>query len=324
MRRYLITGGLGFLGAALVRSLVDDGEQVVVLDDSSRGSVDRLADIADRFELIRGDVRDAETVARALEGIDVVCHLAFVNGTRFFYQRPRDVLEIGVKGILNVLDGCKRHGVKELIVASSSEVYQTPPSVPTDERVPLSIPDVFNPRYSYAGGKIITELLAIHYAEQFERVVIFRPHNVYGPNMGWDHVLPEFVLRLEELKRTQSGDAPLPFEIQGNGEQSRAFVFLDDFISGVRLLLDKGEHLNVYNIGTRDEIKIREFAQRVAKTMGLTIRIVPSEPAKGGTLRRCPDIWKLESLGYATKTSLDEGLQVSVDWYLANLPEEKK
>ena len=92
--------------------------------------------------------------------MDSVCHLAFINGTKYFYSMPELVLDVGVKGIVNVVDGCLKHGVGELVVASSSEVYHEPAVVPTDETVPLCIPDPLNPRYSYAAGKLISEIIA--------------------------------------------------------------------------------------------------------------------------------------------------------------------
>ena len=98
-----------------------------------------------------------------------------------------------------------REGVRSLVLASSSEVYQTPPHVPTDESAPLVVPDPTNPRYSYGGGKIISELMAINYGRKFfDRVLIFRPHNVYGPDMGCEHVIPQFALRLKARRRQAS------------------------------------------------------------------------------------------------------------------------
>ena len=132
-RKYLVTGGAGFLGAALVRRLVSLGHAVRVLDDGSRGTPRRLADIADRLDYVQGDIRDAETVAAATRGMDSVLHLAAVNGTEFFYSKPELVLSVGVRGMLNVIEACRRNDVGDLVVASSSEVYQTPPTVPTDE-----------------------------------------------------------------------------------------------------------------------------------------------------------------------------------------------
>ncbi|MBZ0309503.1 MAG: SDR family NAD(P)-dependent oxidoreductase, partial [Anaerolineae bacterium] len=187
MKTYLVTGGTGFLGAALVRRLVQEGHSVRVLDNNSRGAVRKLGDAANHVEMVEGDIRDADTVSRAVQGVESVCHLAFINGTEFFYSKPELVLDVGVKGIVNVIDACREHGVGEFIVASSSEVYHHPPVIPTPEDVPLVIPDPHNPRYSYASGKLISEIMAINYGRKFfERVIIFRPHNVYGPDMGYE------------------------------------------------------------------------------------------------------------------------------------------
>jgi nucleoside-diphosphate-sugar epimerase len=218
--------------------------------------------------------------------------------------------------MVNVLDACIRAGVGELILASSSEVYQTPPYVPTDESVPLSVPDPYNPRYSYAGGKIISELMAIHYGrEYFKRVVIFRPHNVFGPNMGWDHVIPQFVTRLQQLKAKATGPE-IPFPIQGKGDQTRAFIYVEDFISGLMLVINGGSHLNTYNIGTTAEITVRDVADKVAHCVGVSILIVPGPEAAGGTPRRCPDISKLLQLGFQPRFTLDEALPLTVQWYV--------
>src|SRR5215471_14392110 len=145
-RRYLVTGGLGFLGAPLARALLVAGHDVRIFDNGSRGSADRLGEARVHVEIMHGDIRDADMVRSALQGRDAIWHLAYVNGTEFFYTRPAHVLDVGVKGMINVIDGCIHAGVGELILASSSEVYQTPPRVPTDERVPLSVPDPLNPR----------------------------------------------------------------------------------------------------------------------------------------------------------------------------------
>ena len=122
MATYLVTGGLGFLGAPLVRRLAEEGHRVRVLDNLSRGSVDRLGEVKSDVEIITASVRDAEAVQRAVRGVDSVCHLAVVNGTENFYKRPAHVLDVGVKGIVNVLDACIRASVGELLLASSSEV----------------------------------------------------------------------------------------------------------------------------------------------------------------------------------------------------------
>ena len=315
MKKTLVTGGLGFLGASLVRALVERGETVRILDNSSRGSRETLGQAAEDVEIIAGDIRDPAIVRRAISGTARVLHLAFVNGTEYFYKFPAYVLDVGVKGMVNVLDSCIQEGVKDLIVASSSEVYQTPPMVPTPETVPLCVPDPLNPRYSYGGGKIISELMALHYGRSyFERVVLFRPHNVYGPAMGWEHVIPQFIGRLQQL----SGDSvepPLPFPIQGSGSQTRSFIFIDDFTTGLLLVIDSGEHLGVYHIGTMDEVSIGSVATLIAEHMGFAIRLVPGPEARGSTLRRCPDTAKLRALGFRSRVTLAEGLAPTVRWY---------
>jgi len=316
-KKYLVTGGTGFIGSALVRRLVKEGYQVRVLDNGFRGSSHRLKDIADEIELIEGDIRNPDVVEKACNGVDSVCHLAFVNGTEFFYTKPELVLDVGVKGMVNVIDGCIKQGVKELICASSSEVYQTPQRVPTDEKVPMSIPDPLNPRYSYAGGKIISELMTINYGRKyFNRAIIFRPHNVYGPDMGWEHVIPQFVLMAKELCRKTEGTIKLP--IQGTGNETRAFVFIEDFIDGLILVMEKGKHLGIYHIGTTDEISIKDVAVEVAKYFDRKMIVVPGKSAEGGTLRRCPDITKLKKLGYNPKVRFQDGLKITAKWYDEN------
>ena len=314
-KRYLVTGGAGFIGSALVRALVGAGQQVRVLDDESRGSARRLADVAAATEMIAGDVRDPAAVRAAVRGTDAVCHLAAVNGTEFFYGRPELVLEVAVKGMLNVLDACVAEGVGELALTSSSEVYQTPPVVPTDETAPLSIPDPFNPRYSYAAGKMISELLAINYGRRrLRRVVIVRPHNVYGPDMGWEHVIPQLALRVQEIVRG-SPAGPVRLPIQGTGRETRAFVHLDDFIGGFRLVLEHGEHLGLYHIGTMHEVQIAEVARLVGAAFGREVEVVPGPPAAGSPPRRCPDTAKVAALGFRPAVPLRDGIAATVRWY---------
>ena len=314
-RRILVTGGSGFIGAALVRRLVQGGDSVRVLDDNSRGRLRRLAGIESDIEFLGGDVRDPATVMAAAKDVDEVHHLAFVNGTEFFYSAPELVLEVGVKGMVNVLDACRAHGIGTLVLASSSEVYQTPPSVPTDESVPLVVPDPMNPRYSYAGSKIISELMAINFSRKFlERALIFRPHNVYGPDMGAEHVIPQFARRLQNCIAIQP-EGPVPFQIQGTGEETRSFCFVDDLVEGVMLMRAKGEHLGIYHIGTREEVAVADLARRVAAIAGRDIMLMTGPVRLGSTPRRCPDISKIARLGYKPRVPLDQGLPPTVRWY---------
>ena len=318
MSRILVTGGSGFVGSGLVKALVKAGHSVRVLDDNSRGSPRRLAEVAKDIEFVAGDIRDAAQVEKATQDMDEVHHLAFVNGTEFFYSQPDLVLDVGVRGMVNVIDSCRKHNIGTLVLASSSEVYQTPPKIPTDETAPLAIPDPLNPRYSYGGGKLISELMAINYGRKyFNRVLIFRPHNIYGPDMGWEHVVPQLALRLNAAARAQPSGT-LRLEIQGTGKETRSFCFIDDLVAGVMVMREKGEHLGIYHVGTMEEVTIADLAHRIAGIYGREISLVAGKPAPGGTARRCPDISKLAKLGYKPRVPLSEGLRPTLDWYRQN------
>jgi nucleoside-diphosphate-sugar epimerase len=313
-RKILVTGGTGFLGSALVRSLVHRGANVRCFDDHSRGAERRLCDVVGRVEMVTGDVRDPGAVGLAIRGMECVCHLAFINGTEFFYQKPELVLEVAVKGMMNVIDGCLAGGVGDLIVASSSEVYQNAATVPTPENVPLVVPDVSNPRYSYGGGKIISELLAINYGRKhFQRVVIFRPHNVYGPDMGGEHVIPQFTFQM--LRASKETTGTVRFAIQGSGRETRAFIYIDDFTEALMQVIERGEHQHVYHIGTEEEVAVSEVARLVGACFGREIEVVAGPVQSGSTPRRCPDISRLRALGFAPRTPLPIGIAATVAWY---------
>ena len=230
-------------------------------------------------------------------------HLAYINGTKFFYSKPDLVLDVAIKGITNVIDGCIKNKVKELYLASSSEVYQTPNKIPTTESESLKVPDIFNPRYSYGGGKILTELMGIHYGKKyFNKLIIFRPHNVYGKDMGFEHVIPEFIKRFKTLKGKK-------FKIQGTGNEIRSFIYIEDFINAFNLILKKGKHLNIYNIGTSERIKIKDLAFKLSKILRKKISIKKTPLRKGGTNIRVPDINKIKKLGFKSKFNLDRGIK---------------
>jgi nucleoside-diphosphate-sugar epimerase len=198
---------------------------------------------------------------------------------------------------------------------SSSEVYQTPQAIPTDETTSLSVPDVLNPRYSYGGGKIIGELLVINYGRKFfERVVIVRPHNVYGPDMGNEHVIPQLTDRLVALSAAQP-DGVLRLPIQGTGRETRSFVFIEDFAEGAHMAFTSGDSPGVYHVGTMDERTIAEVAHLVADCLDRRVEIVEGPRPPGGTFRRCPDTTKVSALGFTPRVPLEEGLARTVRWY---------
>ena len=320
IRKILVTGGAGFIGSALARRLASDGHQVRVLDDMSRGRPERLRDVS--CEVISGDIRDPDVVASAMHGCDTVAHLAYLQGTQTFYAEPRQVLDVALRGILNVLAACEATGCGDLLLVSSSEAYQVAPVVPTPEDIPLAVPDVLNPRYSYGGGKIASELAALAWqrAGVLDRAVIARPHNVYGPDMGREHVIPEFCHRMNKLDPAfVSG--PVPFRIQGTGQETRSFCYIGDCTAQIALLLDRaGDGQGVYHVGTMDERTISDVAHAVAACFGREVKVVPGTLPKGSPPRRLPDTAKIRALGASAfpQTSFEDGLARTVAWYRAN------
>ncbi len=318
-RKYLVTGGSGFLGAALVTRLVRDGAQVRVLDNHWRGHPRRLAEVAGDIEMVTGDIRDPEATARACAGVDCVAHLSAINGTRYFYEEPELVIDVAIRGTLNVIDACRKHGVTELVLASSSEAYQSPQLIPTPENVPLVVPDILNPRYSYGGSKLAMELIAFNYGRTgFDRVVVFRPHNVYGCDMGFEHVIPELTVRAAAAVEADAGTGPVRFPIKGDGRQTRAFIHVDDFTDGLVRVVENGRHLNVYHIGNPDEVSVDALASLIFKEFGRQPAFLFEPAPAGETRRRCPDIGKLRGLGFAPKIPLAQGLPGVVRWYREN------
>jgi nucleoside-diphosphate-sugar epimerase len=308
-KTFLVTGGTGFIGSNISKYLVDKKYNVKIFDNNSRGSINKIKEFKKKIKFIKGDIRNKNDLNKALKKTDAVVHLAYINGTKTFYTEPVKILEIAVKGILNVLECCIENNIKELYLASSSEVYQTPNKIPTDENESLKIPDIFNPRYSYGGGKILTELMGVHYGKKyFEKLVIFRPHNVYGPDMGNDHVIPEFINRFKNIGNKK-------FNILGSGEETRSFIYIDDFIDAFDLILRKGKHLNIYNIGTSEKIKIKKLASLISKFFNKKIIFNKKKLAKGSTKNRCPDIKKIKELGFKRKNSLKTGLLKTMQWY---------
>lgn len=322
--RYLITGGAGFIGSALTRRLSEEGHETVVLDDVSRGRADRLYGLTNCV-FVRGDIRDPDAVTSAMLGCESVLHLAYMQGTQTFYSEPRQVLDVALRGIVNVLEACRVTGCRELTLVSSSEAYETPPVWPTPEDVPLVVPDPLNPRYSYGGGKIASELAALAWQRTgiLDRLIIVRPHNIYGPDMGTHHVIPEFCQRMNDLavrpeyNGAETVTQPIPFPIQGSGEETRSFCWIEDCVDQFMFLLRHAPRgTEIYHMGTMDEHTVADVAHRVAACYGREIKIEPGILPKGSPSRRLPDISKLARLGYrGPKVSFSKGLALAAEWY---------
>ena len=304
-KKYLITGGLGFIGRAITKSLIEKNNSVIIVDNQFRHKNVQKFYYND-CRIYKVDIRNKVLLKKVVKNVDVVIHLAAINGTNFFYEQPRLVLDVALKGIINILEICKENKIPEFFLASSSEVYHNAPYYPADEKVPLTIPDPMNPRYTYAAGKIISEIMLLN-TNFFEKFIIFRPHNVYGPNMGYNHVIPEIIMKLIKAKKN--------LVIQGSGNHTRSFCYIDDFVRGFNILLKKGRNKNIYNIGTQDEIKIIKLIKKLIKISNKKLIIKKTKEKLGNPSKRCPDISKIRKLGFNPAINLDIGLEKTFEWY---------
>lgn len=320
--KVLVIGGAGFTGFHLSRHLADENQQVIICDNLSKGSMDgdfNQLVMRDNVEFIQIDLTQRGELDKLNGDIDIIYHLAAISGVRYFYEMPHEVLRVNILLLMNTLDWLAGTNCKRVVWASSAEVYAGIENlidipIPTPEKVPLVIADVYNPRFSYAGSKIIGELFCLHYAKAYDlNVTIVRPSNIYGPRMGYDQVIPQFI------RRILLGEDP--FKIYG-GNQIRAFCFVDDFIRGMKLIGQAsdigGEIINLGN--GKEEIGIKALADKMFNLFHYHPRVEVLPAPEGSVKRRAPDTSKAKALvGYEPQIDLDEGLKVTYDWYVKNL-----
>lgn len=326
-RRILITGGAGFVGYHLARALSEEeGDGVTILDNFSRGARDdELETLTERpnVEVVAGDLCEPETWDRLESDYDEVYHLAAVIGVRKVIERPVEVLRINALSTIHLLDWLVGGGGRRVLFSSTSEAYawtqhfyELP--IPTPEDTPLALTDLADPRSSYAGSKIFGELAVTQYCRAHEKpFVIVRYHNVYGPRMGNEHVIPEL------FQRARSGQDPL---IVYSADHMRAFCYVSDAVAAtvaaMRSAAAEGQTINVGD--DREEITIGELAERLLLSANLQAAISPQEAASDPVKRRCPDLSRARALlGYEPRVSLEDGLKQTLAWYADRLAPQR-
>jgi UDP-glucose 4-epimerase/UDP-glucuronate decarboxylase len=322
-RRVLVTGGAGFVGYHLSRALLEEPDtELTIADDLSRGVRDADLDdllAADRVSLVTGDLTDPETWERIGGGYDEVFHLAAVIGVRHVLQRPADVLRVNALSTIAMLDWLVAGGGRRVVFSSTSEAYAWtqkfhPLPHPTPEDVPVSLTDIADPRSSYAGSKIFGELAVTHTCTAHGLpFAIVRFHNVYGPRMGSDHVIPELFARIV------AGEDPLTVY---SPTHRRAFCYVSDaVIATIAAMRADGADGGTFNVGNdREEIAIGDLAEEVIARSGRSVEIAAATAANDPIERRCPDITRArEVLGFEPRVPLDAGLELTLAWYARQL-----
>jgi UDP-glucose 4-epimerase len=311
VKRYLVTGGAGFIGSHIVRTLLGQGSFVRVLDNFSTGRRENLTGLAKdgssfRLEIIEGDLRDAGCVAQVVTGIDIAFHEAAFVSVPLSMQDPLSCFEINQRGTEILLEVARQAGVGRVVLASSAAVYGDSQSLPLDEAASLY------PLSPYAVSKRVDELYAELYTRSFGLdVVALRYFNAYGPRQRPDSMyaaaVPIFTRRLIDGK---------PVTVFGDGSQTRDLVYVGDI---VRANLVASEHSaapgQVFNICSGDEIRVIDLVEQL-------LELFPSAPAPVFVPARLGDIYRsvgnpckaADLLGFRPQTSLADGLKAVVDW----------
>jgi UDP-glucose 4-epimerase len=305
----LITGGAGFIGSHLSESLLQNGHEVIVLDNLSTGAMENIAHLksARGFSYVIDSVTNEPVVAEMIDQSDVVFHLAAAVGVKLIVEQPVHTIETNVHGTEVVLKHANKKK-KLVFIASTSEVYGKSTDVPYREGADLVLGASVKHRWAYACSKLIDEFLALAYSKEKKLpVVIVRLFNTVGPRQTgrYGMVLPTFV------RQALSGQ---PITVFGDGTQSRSFTFVGDVVDAlIRLAQEPRAVGEVFNIGNTGEVTIRDLAERVKTMTGSdsAIQLVPYNEAYEEGFedmpRRVPDISKIRDLiGYQPTLGLDE------------------
>ena len=317
----LITGGAGFIGSHLAERLLDDGHEVIVLDNLSTGSIDNIAHLKGRagFSYAIDSVTNESLLAELIDRSDVVFHLAAAVGVKLIVEQPVHTIETNVHGTEVVLKHANKKK-KLVVIASTSEVYGKSADVPFREAADLVLGPSAKHRWAYACSKLIDEFLALAYwKEKKLPVIIVRLFNTVGPRQTGQYgmVLPTFV------RQALAGQ---PITVFGDGTQSRSFTYVGDVVEAlIRLAADKRAIGEVFNIGNMGEVTIADLAARVKTMTGSCspIHYIPYDQAYEAGFedmpRRVPDISKIrEFVRYEPKVALDDMIRSVIDHMRTN------
>jgi len=313
--KVLVTGGAGFIGSHLCDGLLERGHEVVCLDNLWRGKKENIEQNLsnDKFTFIKGDIRDKKTVENAVQGCDIVHHLAAINGTKYFYEEPLLITDVNINGTLNVLEACRNSTVKRVTFASSPEVYGEPDKIPTPENGLCTFDNpVKTLRHSYATSKFLGDIMFLAYKKKYKvPITIIRYFNIYGPRLigtPYGQVVSIFIKRILE------GKAP---QVHGDGTQTRSFTYVSDAVEGTILASESEKCLGeTINLGMQEETSIKELGEKVIKAAGSDLELEYADALVGDCKRRCPESSKAkELLGWEAKVSLEKGIKKTIEWF---------
>ncbi len=307
MSKILVTGGAGFIGSHLSKRLVEDGHEVIVLDNLLRGNkLDN--DIANNLQLVKADVRNFDIVKELSKHCSVIFHFAAVLGVDIVADNPVETMETEVIGLKNVVDAAILNGVGKIMYASTSGVYgHSAITKSVTENIQL------DPRTSYAIAKRYNEIyLAAEYEAKGIESVSLRFFNVYGMRQDNRMVIPRF---FEQAQHN------LPITIYGNGKQTRDFTYIDDTIKATVLCAEKVDGCNIFNVANGEEITILDVANSIKELILSSSKItfirVPEKRYDFEVERRVGSSQKLlKAIGYQPSTTLKEGLNILCEYYL--------
>lgn len=312
-KKVLVTGGAGFVGSHLTERLVQEGARVRVIDNLVNGSLDNLKSCLKKIDFIKKDLLNFSNCRKATKGRDIVMHLAAkVGGVGFNVEHQGTMFTANVLMNTHMMEAARLEGVKGYLCVSSACVYPRYCTIPTPEEEGFK-DDPEPTNLGYGWSKRIAELQARVYEQEFNMpVVVIRPYNTYGPRDHFEldkaHVIPALI------NKVCRGVNPLA--VWGDGEQTRAFVYVSDTVDGMMLAIEKQAYGEVFNIGTEEEIKIKDLVALIIKIFGSSIEIKFDQKHLGGQPRRNADISKAKKiLGYSPKVTLEEGLRETINWY---------